>query len=279
MTEFKLSDQHILGLMPEKGIKRLLGEALADPSLANGLPRVEVYFRDNNPEQFHERAIQSGMKELSTIQSRDWGDRVGYVLDPDGHVLAFAESKAIKVAPTQFLQPTLETARLTLSPFTENDLEDIFAYASHPEISKFVPWECHKTIEDSRNFFQFIQSSTCQLKGRLFFVFAIRLKETGRVIGSIDFKNPNPRCGQIDYALGFSYWNKGFATEATTKIRDWAFENFPELVRFQAFCVADNTGSRRVMEKTGMQFEGLRRKSFKLKSQMVDLADYSAIVE
>lgn len=92
MTEFKLSDQHVLGLMPEKGIKRLLGETLPDPAQANGLPRVELYFRVDKPDQFQRRAIELGMRELSPIQPRDWGDRAGYVLDPDGHVLAFATS-------------------------------------------------------------------------------------------------------------------------------------------------------------------------------------------
>lgn len=90
MTEFKLSDQHVLGIMPEKGIKRLLGEKLPDPAVAKGTPRAELYFRIEKPEQFQLRVIELGMKELSPIQPRDWGDRAGYVLDPDGHVLASA---------------------------------------------------------------------------------------------------------------------------------------------------------------------------------------------
>lgn len=278
MTEFKLSDKHVLGLMPEKGIKKLLGDRLPDPSQANGLPRAEIYFRVDEPELFHQRAVNLGMKELSSIQPRDWGDRAGYVLDPDGHVLAFAASLEVK-PQVHIPQPTLQTTRLTLEPYAENDLEDIFSYASHPEVPKFVPWEQHKTLEDSKKFLEFIRSSTCTVKGRLFFVFALRLKETGRVIGSIDFKNTNPRCGQIDYALGYDFWNKGIVTEAATKIRDWAFENLPEMIRLQAFCVADNKGSRRVMEKAGLQYEGLRRKSFNLKGQLVDLADYSIIRE
>jgi len=279
MTEFKLSDKHVLGLMPEKGIKRLLGERLPDPAQANGLPRAEVYFRVEEPELFFQRAVDGGMKELSAIMPRDWGDRAGYVLDPDGHVLAFATSLESKKDEIHIPQPTLETARLKLMPYSEDDLNDILAYASHPEVPRFVPWEQHKTLEDSKKFLQFIRSSTSTVKGRLFFVFAIRLKETGRVIGSIDFKNINSRCGQIDYALGYDFWNKGIVSEAATRIRDWSFETLPEMVRLQAFCVAANKGSRRVMEKIGMQHEGLRRKAFNLKGQTVDLADYSVIRE
>jgi len=90
MTEFKLSDGHVLGLMPEAGIKRLLGDRLPDPSPGNGIPRVELYLRVENPESFFNRALEFGANELSPILERNWGDRAGYVLDFDGHVIAFA---------------------------------------------------------------------------------------------------------------------------------------------------------------------------------------------
>lgn len=92
MTEFKLSESHILGLMPEKGIKKLLGDKIPDPNQANGIPRAELYFRVENPDELFTRAIGAGSKILSKIEPRDWGDRAGYVMDPDGHVLAFASS-------------------------------------------------------------------------------------------------------------------------------------------------------------------------------------------
>ena len=90
MTEFKLSDKHILGLMPETGIKRLLGDKLPDPSKARGIPRAELYIRVTDPEAMFRRATEVGAIELSPILKRDWGDRAGYVLDHDGHVLAMA---------------------------------------------------------------------------------------------------------------------------------------------------------------------------------------------
>jgi uncharacterized glyoxalase superfamily protein PhnB len=90
MTEFKLSEEHILGLMPEKGIKQLLGDEFPDPASANGIPRVELYMCIENPEVFFERAVKLGAKQLSPILKRDWGALAGYVMDPDGHVLAFS---------------------------------------------------------------------------------------------------------------------------------------------------------------------------------------------
>ncbi len=90
MTEFKLSENHILGLMPEKGIKKLLGNKIPDFFAASGIPRAELYFRVSDPEAMFAIAVKLGATELDPIKSRDWGDRAGYVMDDDGHVLAFA---------------------------------------------------------------------------------------------------------------------------------------------------------------------------------------------
>lgn len=92
MSEFKINEGCILGLMPEIGIKKLLGDILPNPEKASGIPRAEVYLRVQNPDQFHQRALKMGAKELSPLQKRDWGDNAAYSLDLDGHVLAFAES-------------------------------------------------------------------------------------------------------------------------------------------------------------------------------------------
>jgi uncharacterized glyoxalase superfamily protein PhnB len=91
MTEFILSETCVLGLMPEAGIKLLLGDKLPDPAQAAGIPRAEIYLYVENPSDYHRRALEAGAIELSELQDRDWGDCAAYCLDPDGHVLAFAE--------------------------------------------------------------------------------------------------------------------------------------------------------------------------------------------
>jgi uncharacterized protein len=91
MTEFALSAGAVLGLMPAAGIKRLLGAALPDPAAADGIPRSEIYLMVSDPGLHHKRSLDAGARELSPLQPREWGHRVAYSLDPDGHVLAFAE--------------------------------------------------------------------------------------------------------------------------------------------------------------------------------------------
>lgn len=90
MTEFELSPGCVLGLMPEKGIKRLL-PSMPDPENGRGVPRAEVYLRVSDPAAYHARALAAGARELSPLGPRDWGDKAAYSMDPDGHVLAFAE--------------------------------------------------------------------------------------------------------------------------------------------------------------------------------------------
>lgn len=94
MTEFTLAEQCVLGLMPETGIKRLLGNRLPDPAQATGVPRAEIYLYVADPAIYHQRALAAGAVALSGLERRDWGDRAAYSLDPDGHVLAFAEKGA-----------------------------------------------------------------------------------------------------------------------------------------------------------------------------------------
>ncbi|MCE9620043.1 MAG: VOC family protein [Planctomycetes bacterium] len=93
MTEFELPGGGILGLMPEMGIRNLLGTAVPDPSAANGIPRAELYLVLPLPGEHHARAIDAGAKELSPLLKRSWGHVAAYSLDLDGHVLVFATSE------------------------------------------------------------------------------------------------------------------------------------------------------------------------------------------
>lgn len=89
MTEFALSNDTVLGLMPEAGIRRLLGDAIPDPALATGVPRAEIYLVVPSADEYHRRAVHAGARELSPAMPRSWGSIVSYCIDPDGHVLAF----------------------------------------------------------------------------------------------------------------------------------------------------------------------------------------------
>ena len=90
MTEFQLNKFTKLGLMPEKGIAKILNN-MPNPELANGIPKCELYLFVNNVKKTFEKALKLGAKEINLPQERDWGDFVGYVSDFDGNILAFAK--------------------------------------------------------------------------------------------------------------------------------------------------------------------------------------------
>jgi catechol 2,3-dioxygenase-like lactoylglutathione lyase family enzyme len=95
MTEFALGAQVVLGLMPEAGIRSLLGPSLPDPAAAHGIPRAELYLVVEDAAAYHARAQAAGARQLSPLSPRSWGDEAAYSLDPDGHVIAFATRPSI----------------------------------------------------------------------------------------------------------------------------------------------------------------------------------------
>lgn len=92
MTQFNLENGAAIGLMPERGIKNLLGDRLPDPALGSKIPRAELYLCVSEPEKFHSRVLASGGLEVSPLLERPWGETVAYSMDLDGHVLAFAKN-------------------------------------------------------------------------------------------------------------------------------------------------------------------------------------------
>ncbi len=91
MTEFELRQGVKLGLMPEGGIAKIISPALPHPNEASGIPRCELYLFVEDVEAAYKHALDCGAIPISPAMDRDWGDRVAYVADPDGHVVAFAK--------------------------------------------------------------------------------------------------------------------------------------------------------------------------------------------
>lgn len=91
MTEFQLAGNFKLGLMPNVGIAKILGAKLPHPDHGKGIPRCELYLYVDDVETEFENAIEIGASEISPVQERDWGDKVCYFSDPDGHIVALAE--------------------------------------------------------------------------------------------------------------------------------------------------------------------------------------------
>ncbi|OSZ79626.1 lactoylglutathione lyase [Chitinophagaceae bacterium IBVUCB1] len=91
MTSFELCANTRLGLMPETGIAKIITPAMPHPSTGNGIPRCELYIYVSEINKTYSRIQSLGIPIISSLQTRDWGDKAFYFADPDGHIIAFAE--------------------------------------------------------------------------------------------------------------------------------------------------------------------------------------------
>ena len=173
--------------------------------------------------------------------------------------------------------PALETDRLLLRKITIEDLEGMYSYASNQVVAKYVTWNAHQFISDTKEFVEFVLS---QYENRKIAPWGIEYKETGNFIGTIDFVSwlPHHNTAEIGYVIHPHYWGRGITTEAAKRVISFGFEKM-DLVRIQARCLIENIGSARVMEKSGMTFEGILRKAIFIKEQHQDLKMYSIIKE
>lgn len=91
MTEFELASSLKLGIMPENGIAKIIAEKTQHPANGSGIPRCEIYLLLEDLQPYYERAKELGAVLVNDIAVRDWGHKVCYFSDPDGHIVAFAE--------------------------------------------------------------------------------------------------------------------------------------------------------------------------------------------
>lgn len=153
--------------------------------------------------------------------------------------------------------PVIETKRLVLRKLEMDDAADLFEYASDPAVPRFMPWEAHSTIEETNEFIRFILEAYEKHRK---LTWAIELKTTGKMIGTIDFIKWLPKHGRAElaYALSRQYWGKAYMPEAAKALMAFGFNNM-ELNKVEASVLLENSQSRIVLEKIGMSFEGVAR--------------------
>jgi ribosomal-protein-alanine N-acetyltransferase len=171
--------------------------------------------------------------------------------------------------------PALETQRLLLRKMSLDDANDLFEYASDPEVSRHTTWEAHQTIEDSH---AFLGSVVELYKRHQVASWGVVHKQDAKFIGTCGFVEwlPHHARAEIAYALSRSYWGQGYMTEAVRRVVDFGFRVMA-LHRIEARCEVENIGSARVMEKTGMIFEGVLRGHMFAKGRHRDLELYSIL--
>ena len=149
---------------------------------------------------------------------------------------------------------TFRTDRLILRRITLADAEAIFAtYAQDPDVTRYVIWQPHRHLGDSR---EFLQRCVERWEAGSEFTWAICLPD-GTLIGSFALRVDGHKAN-TGYGVARPHWGKGYATEALQAVVDWALQQ-PQIYRVWATCDCENPASARVMEKVGMTREGILR--------------------
>lgn len=126
--------------------------------------------------------------------------------------------------------PTLETERLVLRPFRDQDAEPLFALMQDPEVVQFVG---DRRIPTRQECWRSIAGWIGHWALRGYGVWAVEERASGDLIGRIGLMNPLDWPGpEVVWTLGKAWWGHGYATEGARRALDWGFEerDFEELI-------------------------------------------------
>lgn len=169
----------------------------------------------------------------------------------------------------------IETRRLSIRSFREEDWQAVHAYSTDPEVARYVPGD-PPTEKDT------LEAIRAWIHGRTadppHFDFAVTVSPDDFVIGwcCIQISASDRRLGELMYAFNRSFWGKGYATEAARSIVNFGFSEL-KLHRIYATCRPENFASWKVLEKIGMHREGLLRENVWIRSGWQDSYLYAIL--
>ena len=146
---------------------------------------------------------------------------------------------------------TLETERLILRPWKEDDAESLYKYAKNPEVGPIAGWPVHTSVENSREIIKSVLAADE--------TYAVCLREDNVAIGSIGLITPaqsHTKAAddeiEIGYWIGVPYWGQGLIPEAVRALQKHAFLDWVVVL-----CGADimtEMKIKRCQEKCGFKY-------------------------
>lgn len=141
----------------------------------------------------------------------------------------------------------VETARLILRQPVAGDADAMFErYVSDPDVTRFLGWPRHRTVEDTQGFLQFSAAEWERWPAGPYLILS---RANGELLGSTGLGFQAPHEAVTGYVLAKDAWGKGYATEALAAMIDVARRTGAAQLR--AYCHPDHAPSRRVLEKSG----------------------------
>ena len=150
----------------------------------------------------------------------------------------------------------IETARLRIRAYRDDDLTDLVALAGNWEIARWVGTIPHPYTEtDGREWIARVKESHAAGRPRRF---AIALNETDRLIGGVGLDGTTGDGSEepaLGYWLGQPYWGNGYAREAAAAVIDYGFRTLG-LETIRAYTDPGNAASQKVLLRCGLQNVG-----------------------
>jgi len=154
-----------------------------------------------------------------------------------------------------------DAVRLHLRKPLISDAVPIFEqYAQDADVTKYLTWQPHKNLTDTK---EFLRRCVNVWKEGIAFPWAIIRKSDQQFLGMIEIVGIDHAGVNVGYVLAKKYWGKGYIPEALKVIIEWSIQQ-EDIYRVWAICDTENIASARVMEKAGMQKEGILRRWLKL---------------
>lgn len=144
----------------------------------------------------------------------------------------------------------IETKRLQLREMTERDYDALYAVLADSDIMRHYPYTF-----DEKRVRGWIAKNLERYQTFGFGLWAVILRESGEMIGDcgITMQQIHGRiCPEIGYHIRADRQRQGFATEAASACRDWAFSHTP-FRRLYSYMLADNLPSAATARAIGMQ--------------------------
>jgi RimJ/RimL family protein N-acetyltransferase len=170
----------------------------------------------------------------------------------------------------------IESERLVLRRFRDSDLELFVAYRNDPEVARYQSWDSFDERE-ARAFIREMASGQPGVPGD-WFQFAIESKEAGVLVGdcALQVDGQEPYRAEIGFTLAREHQGKGFASEAVSRLLDYAFDTL-ELHRIVAIADCRNEPSWTLLERVVLRQEGHFLKSVWFKGEWSDEYLYAVL--
>lgn len=168
--------------------------------------------------------------------------------------------------------PMLYSERLVLRTLKEQDRDALFELFSSPAVTRYHGTSTFVDIEQVDDFLYLMHSRYQQKTG---IRWAVVLKDTGEMIGTVGINSIVQHRIVIGYDLQERFWGHGYMPEAVQAVTDYAFSM--GIHRIQAMVIPENHGSVRVLQKLGFQEEGLLRGWYLWEGRYWDMLSFSLL--